>query len=110
MEIQIRPAASMVTKLVLGSVAYNASTGAPLPLQVQIIDDGPGIPPAIAEDIFEPFVSGRDGGTGLGLTIAELGDRFEIAGMYAAILFVVLCSASFFFLTEKLETWLLSAR
>ena len=47
---------------------------------------------------------------GLGLTIAELGDRFEIAGMYAAILFVVLCSATFFFLTEKLETWLLSAR
>ena len=47
---------------------------------------------------------------GLGLTIAELGDRFEIAGMYAAILFVVLCSATFFYLTEKLETWLLSAR
>jgi NitT/TauT family transport system permease protein len=47
---------------------------------------------------------------GLGLMIAELGDRFEIAGMYASILFVVLCSASFFFLTERLETWLLSAR
>ncbi len=47
---------------------------------------------------------------GMGLMIAELGDRFEIAGMYAAILFVVLCSATFFYLTEKLETWLLSAR
>jgi ABC-type nitrate/sulfonate/bicarbonate transport system permease component len=47
---------------------------------------------------------------GLGLLIAELGDRFEIAGMYAAILFVVLCSALFFYFTEKLETWLLSAR
>jgi NitT/TauT family transport system permease protein len=47
---------------------------------------------------------------GLGLMIAELGDRFEIAGMYAAILFVVLCSATFFFLTAKLESWLLSAR
>lgn len=47
---------------------------------------------------------------GLGLLIADLGDRFEIAGMYAAILFVVLCSATFFYFTEKLETWLLSAR
>ncbi len=46
-------------------------TGAPLPLQVQIIDDGPGIPPAIAEDIFEPFVSGRENGTGLGLALVS---------------------------------------
>lgn len=47
---------------------------------------------------------------GLGQLIADLGDRFEIAGMYAAILFVVLTSICFFYLTEKLETWLLSAR
>lgn len=47
---------------------------------------------------------------GLGLMISELGDRFEIAGMYASILVVVLCSVSFFYLTERLETWLLSAR
>ncbi|MFA9229164.1 MAG: hypothetical protein RIR95_578 [Pseudomonadota bacterium] len=46
-------------------------SGAPLPLQVQIIDDGPGIPPAIAEDIFEPFVSGRENGTGLGLALVS---------------------------------------
>ncbi len=45
--------------------------GAPLPLQVQITDDGPGIPPAIAEDIFEPFVSGRENGTGLGLALVS---------------------------------------
>jgi ABC-type nitrate/sulfonate/bicarbonate transport system permease component len=47
---------------------------------------------------------------GLGLMIAELGDRFEIAGMYASILVVLLCSVSFFYFTERLETWLLSAR
>lgn len=40
-----------------------------LPLQVEIIDDGPGIPPEIADDIFEPFVSGRENGTGLGLAL-----------------------------------------
>lgn len=46
-------------------------TGAVLPLQIEIIDDGPGIPPAIAEDIFEPFVSGRENGTGLGLALVS---------------------------------------
>ncbi len=44
-------------------------TGAPLPLQVEIVDDGPGLPPEIAADIFEPFVSGRENGTGLGLAL-----------------------------------------
>jgi two-component system nitrogen regulation sensor histidine kinase GlnL len=46
-------------------------SGTPLPLQVEIIDDGPGIPPDIAADIFEPFVSGRENGTGLGLALAS---------------------------------------
>jgi len=44
-------------------------TAAALPLTIEITDDGPGIPPAIAADIFEPFVSGRDNGTGLGLAL-----------------------------------------
>jgi two-component system nitrogen regulation sensor histidine kinase GlnL len=46
-------------------------SGNPLPLQIEIIDDGPGIPPEIASDIFEPFVSGRDNGTGLGLALVS---------------------------------------
>ena len=46
-------------------------TGAALPLQVEIIDDGPGIPPDLATDIFEPFVSGRENGTGLGLALVS---------------------------------------
>ena len=44
-------------------------TSASLPLQVEITDDGPGIPPALVEHIFDPFVSGRDNGTGLGLAL-----------------------------------------
>jgi two-component system, NtrC family, nitrogen regulation sensor histidine kinase GlnL len=44
---------------------------AALPLQIEIIDDGPGIPPDIAADIFEPFVSGRENGTGLGLALVS---------------------------------------
>lgn len=44
--------------------------GKTLPLQIEIIDDGPGLPPDIAGDVFEPFVSGRENGTGLGLALA----------------------------------------
>ena len=44
---------------------------AALPLNVEIIDDGPGIPPDIAAEIFEPFVSGRENGTGLGLALVS---------------------------------------
>ncbi|WP_101066415.1 two-component system sensor histidine kinase NtrB [Roseovarius salinarum] len=45
-------------------------SGRALPLQIEVIDDGPGLPPEIAEDIFDPFVSGRENGTGLGLALA----------------------------------------
>lgn len=45
--------------------------GAPvsLPLEVRIIDDGPGIDDGLAEHVFEPFVSTKRGGTGLGLAL-----------------------------------------
>lgn len=40
-------------------------------IEVSVIDNGPGVPPEIAERVFYPLVSGREGGTGLGLTIAQ---------------------------------------
>ena len=42
-----------------------------LALAVAVEDNGPGIPPAIRDKIFYPLVSGREGGSGLGLTIAQ---------------------------------------
>lgn len=45
--------------------------GQPLPLQIEIIDDGPGLPQDIQGDIFDPFVSGRENGTGLGLALVS---------------------------------------
>ena len=42
-----------------------------LAMELQVIDDGPGIPPDILERMFYPLVSGREGGSGLGLTIAQ---------------------------------------
>jgi two-component system nitrogen regulation sensor histidine kinase GlnL len=40
-------------------------------IEVLIIDNGPGIPEAIRPRIFYPLVSGREGGSGLGLTLAQ---------------------------------------
>ena len=42
-----------------------------LPLQIEICDDGPGLPSDIRNDIFDPFVSGKDNGAGLGLALAS---------------------------------------
>lgn len=42
-----------------------------LPLHIEIIDDGPGVPLEIADNVFEPFVSGRENGTGLGLALVS---------------------------------------
>jgi len=42
-----------------------------LALELQVIDDGPGVPDEIRDKIFSPLVSGREGGTGLGLSLAQ---------------------------------------
>jgi len=46
-------------------------SGQSLPLQIEVIDDGPGLPPDIKDDIFDPFVSGKENGTGLGLALVS---------------------------------------
>ena len=42
-----------------------------LAVAIAVEDNGPGIPDELRERIFFPLVSGRDGGSGLGLTIAQ---------------------------------------
>ena len=42
-----------------------------LALELHVIDNGPGVPDEIKDRIFYPLVSGRDGGSGLGLTLAQ---------------------------------------
>ncbi len=42
-----------------------------LAVMVQVIDNGPGIPPEMQDKIFYPLVSGRADGHGLGLTLAQ---------------------------------------
>jgi two-component system nitrogen regulation sensor histidine kinase GlnL len=42
-----------------------------LALELHVEDNGPGIPDSLKERIFYPLVSGREGGSGLGLTLAQ---------------------------------------
>jgi two-component system nitrogen regulation sensor histidine kinase GlnL len=42
-----------------------------LALDLHIEDNGPGVPAEIRDRIFFPLVTGRDGGSGLGLTLAQ---------------------------------------
>ena len=42
-----------------------------LALMVDVIDNGPGIPEELKDKIFFPLISGREGGHGIGLTIAQ---------------------------------------
>jgi two-component system nitrogen regulation sensor histidine kinase GlnL len=42
-----------------------------LALELHVIDNGPGVPELLRDRIFFPLVSGREGGSGLGLTLAQ---------------------------------------
>ncbi len=53
------------------SLRRSGGDGRALPLQIEVIDDGPGLPPELADNVFDPFVSGRENGTGLGLALVS---------------------------------------
>jgi two-component system nitrogen regulation sensor histidine kinase GlnL len=42
-----------------------------LALALHVIDNGPGVPDELRERVFYPLVSGREGGSGLGLSLAQ---------------------------------------
>ncbi len=62
---EIRLCTRVVRQITLAKRRYH------LALELQVVDNGPGIPAAIRDTIFFPLVSGRDGGSGLGLTLAQ---------------------------------------
>jgi two-component system nitrogen regulation sensor histidine kinase GlnL len=45
--------------------------GHSLPIEIRIIDNGPGISPAIRDQIFQPFVTNKPSGQGLGLALVS---------------------------------------
>ncbi len=72
--------ARALENLVLNAVQHTPPGGtvtlsaAPAPggrLHVEVRDTGPGVDPALRDTLFEPFVTARAGGTGLGLPIAR---------------------------------------
>ena len=48
-------------------------------LRIDVVDDGVGVPPELAASLYQPLVSGRPDGSGLGLALAR-----EIASEHAA--------------------------
>jgi len=53
-----------------GHVTLSAARAADT-LRIEVADDGPGVPPAERERIFEPFVTGHAAGSGLGLAVVR---------------------------------------
>jgi len=64
-DAQITLRTRIARQVTLGKQRYR------LALELHIQDNGPGVPESIRERIFYPLVSGRDGGSGLGLTLAQ---------------------------------------
>ena len=46
-------------------------SGHSMPIQVEVVDNGSGVSEDIRDEIFDPFVSGRNNGTGLGLALTS---------------------------------------
>lgn len=68
------PGQAVTVRVVAGNVPLEEVPGdVPIgsPVRIQVIDDGPGIPAERLSWIFEPFHTGRQGGSGLGLSIAQ---------------------------------------
>jgi two-component system nitrogen regulation sensor histidine kinase GlnL len=62
---QITLKSRVLRQVTLGKQRYR------LALELRVIDNGPGVLDAIKERIFFPLISGREGGSGLGLTLAQ---------------------------------------
>jgi two-component system nitrogen regulation sensor histidine kinase GlnL len=64
-EARITLRTRIARQITLGKQRYR------LALDLHIQDNGPGVPESIRDRVFFPLVSGRDGGSGLGLTLAQ---------------------------------------
>jgi signal transduction histidine kinase len=53
-----------------GGALYIRAKGLENGVEIQFEDTGPGIPEELRNNIFEPFFSTKEGGTGLGLTVS----------------------------------------
>jgi two-component system nitrogen regulation sensor histidine kinase GlnL len=67
------PQIELRTRFVSGIMMNAIRLGRPvrLPIEIRVSDNGPGIDPALADHIFEPFVSSKKNGQGLGLALVH---------------------------------------
>ena len=68
-----RPRVIIRTRFASGLQLYSPQAGKPvrLPIELRVTDNGPGIDPAMREHIFEPFVTSKKQGQGLGLALVR---------------------------------------
>ena len=67
------PRVVMRTRFASGLQLHAAGTGLPvrLPIEIRVTDNGAGVPRALREHIFEPFVTSKKSGQGLGLALVR---------------------------------------
>jgi two-component system, NtrC family, nitrogen regulation sensor histidine kinase GlnL len=68
-----RPEIIVQTRYVSG-LAFSAirmGEAIPLPIEITVSDNGPGIDPALRDHVFDPFVSSKPAGQGLGLALVR---------------------------------------
>lgn len=70
---QPEPRVFLRTRFASGIQLFSERGGeaVPLPIELRISDNGPGIDPALRAHIFEPFVTSKKSGQGLGLALVQ---------------------------------------
>lgn len=79
----VRNAAEALSGSGGGQIAVMAERDEKGRFVIKIVDDGPGLPDSVKDRLFEPFVTTKSTGTGMGLAIARkaagsLGGRLEL--------------------------------
>jgi len=72
-ETQSTPRIAVRTRFASGIQLHAGPGGKPLrlPIELRVSDNGPGIDPALRDHIFDPFVTGKKNGQGLGLALVQ---------------------------------------
>ena len=68
-----KPRVIVRTRFASGLQLHSAASGAPvrLPIELRVSDNGPGVDPAMRDHIFDPFVTTKKTGQGLGLALVR---------------------------------------